>query len=725
MRSKWNTLLIIAVNLFIALELLAQTSTLRLGDGVRGPMNTGGSISVFLNNTRPVAGVQFTLVNKQGLLSVTNVHTRDRTSAVFNVVNFTNLSGDTTKILAMNTDAFAQLDAGKGEILQIDFNLQAGAPAGTIPLDIAEFYLVDTNGQLIPTVAQGGIFFDPQVTMFKEISKAAGFEVLFNLPGQGAFASAWADYDLDGDVDLLYASGFNTYTTLFRNNGDGTFTELGESSGIAAIAQGADVAAWSDYDNDGDPDAFLLRGGNGLLVENNGDSTFTDVTAASGIDIQESGTSVAWVDFDNDSHLDVHVGNGFLFQNNGDKTFHDVATETGIGGVNGVVWADYDNDGDLDLLNEEGQFRNDNGIFVDVTSTTGITPGSGMGGSTAWGDYNNDGFLDLYITRVDFGPSSLYENNGNGIFTDVTVSAGVAVTESRSATWADFDNDADIDLFVTRPSMIDSPYVLFRNNGDGTFTDIASLANVVRGEWFPAIPGAEPGRGAAWTDFNNDGKVDFFVANTKPPDFLFENRGNGTGNRFLVLTLVGTNSNKSAIGARVTVEAGGITQIREVEGGANTSQNSLPVEFGLGQAQQVDQITIRWPSGLEEFTTRAIAVDQFLTLEEGTLHTVGVAEAPNSGIPKEFVLFQNYPNPFNPVTTFQYQLPKTEHVLLTIYNIRGQKVQTLVNEVKQPGSYKIEWNGKNSYSLEVGTGLYVVRMEAGEFIESKKILLMK
>ena len=497
-----------------------------------------------------------------------------------------------------------------------------------------------------------------------------------------------------------------------------------ENSGFATIPKFSQLATCGDYDNDGDLDAFFLGWwGSRNLVENNGDGTFTDVTTAAGlVDQAEMGYSANWVDFNNDGYLDLFISDGTLYQNNGDKTFRDVAAEKGIASfdhVAGSAWADYDNDGDADLMMQVRQYRNDNGVFVDVTEVTGVLS---FGIGLVWGDYNNDEFLDLYMTRDNHAPATLYKNNGDGTFSDVTTSAGVLVEDARGVAWGDIDNDGDLDLFVTRPPAMDDPYLLFRNNGDGTFTDIHHPANIIIGDLSSSI---DRGQGASWADFNNDGKLDLFVANSGYPDFLFKNHGNGTGNHFLVLTLVGTNSNRSGIGARVTVEAGGFSQIREVEGGANTSQNSLPVEFGLDQTQQVDKITIRWPSGLEESTTRSIAVDQFLTLEEGTLHTVGVAEAPDSEIPKEFALSQNYPNPFNPLTTLKCQLPKAEHVTLTIYNIRGQKVRTLVNEVKQPGSYKIEWNGKNSFRLEVGTGLYVVRMKAGEFTESKKILLMK
>ena len=171
--------------------------------------------------------------------------------------------------------------------------------------------------------------------------------------------------------------------------------------------------------------------------------------------------------------------------------------------------------------------------------------------------------------------------------------------------------------------------------------------------------------------------------------------------------------------------AGGITQIREVEGGANTSQNSLPVEFGLGKAEYVNRITIRWPSGLEEWTTSAVAVDQFFTIEEGSLTTVRVDKKNLSGIPKEYALFQNYPNPFNPTTTIRYQLPKSGRLTLKIYNLMGQEIISLVDEKKESGKYKIEWDGLNRDGHAAGTGLYLVRMSASKITVSKKILLLK
>ena len=714
-------------------NLLAQTDSLYVLNGVRGPGNSGGRVSIALTNSTQIAGLQFTLHQSQNYLAGKAVHLPARGSAAYDVADFFTAPDSSLRVLAMSTKPSKVLNPGQGAVLNIDFDLNPGAPSGTVELNLSDVIVVDVNGQTIPVVAVKGSFFDPQVTAFQEISKAAGFEQLFNVTCcPGAWGGAWADYDADGDDDLLY---FGFFTALFRNDGDGTFTDVGGSSGLrAAVAQTPNFnpgisAAWGDYDNDGDPDAFLLaQSGSRVLLKNNGDATFTDVTAAAGLVVQSQGAfSVNWMDFNNDGYLDLYTSDGFLFQNNQNGTFSEVSSEAGIGRSvsSGTAWADYDNDGDLDFFSADKQQRNDQGTFVDITDSTGIAPGANFGGNLAWGDYNNDGFLDLYLTRGDFMPANLYKNDGDGSFTNVTSSAGVGLAKASAVAWADVDNDADLDLFVTRPAVIDSPYVLFRNNGDGTFTNIARLANMVRGAWFPGNAGAQPGQGAAWSDFNLDGRLDLFVANNTPPDFLFENRGNGTGNHFLVLTLVGTNSNKSAIGARVTVEADGISQIREVEGGANTSQNSLRVEFGLGRARQVDKITIRWPSGLVESTIRSLVADQFLTITEGALNVVGVAEDAGAGLPEEFHLFQNYPNPFNPSTTVQFQLPKAEHVIVRIFNLMGQEVQTLLDEVKQPGIYKIEWDGKNRYGRNVSTGLYVLRMEAGDFTNSRKILFLK
>lgn len=700
-------------------DLNAQPDSLIIVDGVRGMGNNPGTVKILLNNSSPVAGVQFNITSDPNVLIASDVRLTDRVKSVFNIFEFYVTEDSTVHVLAMSTDSSKVIIPGENEIFEVDFEISPGVPNKSIKQHISELKIVDKSGQYISTIAKDGTFFDPQVTNFREVTQSVGLNQLLEGAFTGARGSAWADYDNDGDQDLLY---WGNFTTLMQNNGDGTFTHVGKKSGVrAAISQNlsreVNSAAWGDYDNDGDSDIFIYGSNNALLLENNRDGTFA-ATSASGID-SLTGGNISWVDFNNDGLLDIHIGNGALFKNNGDKTFRNVTQETGMNIITGMVWVDFDNDGDLDAINDESQLRNDGGIFTDISGSTGLV--CCAGGISSWGDYDNDGDLDLYITGGDANTSILYLNNGDATFTDVTAVSGAGVTNSRSSSWADIDNDTDLDLFVTSPSIKDDPYLLLRNNGDGTFTDIHHHANVVIGRW---IPGADPGFSAIWTDYNNDGKIDLFVSNETYPDFLFKNLGNGTNNHYLTLKFVGFQSNRSGIGARVTVEAGGITQIREVEGGANPSQNSLPVEFGLGQAEQVDRITIRWPSGLEEWTLAPVAVDQFLTIEEGSLTPVSV-DNDLADIPKEFKLFQNYPNPFNPTTKIRYHLPQVGLVKLIIYNLMGQEVKTLVDEIQQPGIYKIDWDSKNQNGLLVGSGLYLVQMSAEDFTTTRKILLLK
>jgi len=452
MHFKLKTLIFTAVFFLVLQHLLAQSDTLLLGDGVRGSGNTGGSISILLNNSQPVVGVQLTLVNQPAYLSVVNVHNGDRTNTVFNIIDFHNISNDTTTIIALCTDTCSILESGEGEILKIDFDLSVVAPPGKVDLLAIELFLVDPNGQLIPTIRRNGTFFDPQVTNFHEVSKEAGFDELYNTMNPAAFGFAWADYNNDGNEDLLY---FGYSPTLLHNNADGTFTNVGESSGVSTeIPQTASFnacgsASWGDYDNDGDPDAFILaQFGGRVLLENNGDSTFTDATASANLIVEsESAFSVNWVDFNNDGHLDLYTSDGFLFKNNGDKTFSEVSEESDIGSApfSGTAWADFDNDGDADLFTHDQQFRNDNGAFIDVTNSTGIILGGSIASGMAWGDYNNDEYLDLFICRGSFLPTNLYRNNGDETFTDVAESAGVAIENAISVAWADMDNDGELE----------------------------------------------------------------------------------------------------------------------------------------------------------------------------------------------------------------------------------------------------------------------------------------
>jgi hypothetical protein len=467
--------------------------------------------------------------------------------------------------------------------------------------------------------------------------------------GTGA---AWGDYDKDGDLDL-YVTSYGGPHHLYRNNGEGTFTDVAAAAGVAAAPFWGSGVTFVDYDNDGDLDLYVLSWGTNVLYQNNGDGTFANVTAAAGVggDFQHW-QSAAWGDYDNDGFLDVYVTNhrfcqiyptspDRFYHNNGDGTFTEVTSllnnagpqTQGFGFAPG--WLDYDNDGDPDLYlvaddlkHEENHYpnvlwRNDGPdgqggwLFTDVSaeSSTDLSI-NGMG--LAIGDYNNDGNLDMGMSNT--WSNMLLHNNGDGTFQNVTREAGVArgvVGTAPSITWGigffDFNNDVYQDLYIVagylKGFMLAEPNALFLNNGDGTFTDVS------------AESGADDsgrGRTAAFADYDGDGFVDIFVANFGEPPLLYHNDGPGQGNghHWIEVELEGTVSNRNGVGAKVRVSAGGLTQLRQVQCGDSLGAGSdMAVHFGLGEATQVEQIEVVWPSGRVQVLTE-VPLDRRITITE-------------------------------------------------------------------------------------------------------------
>lgn len=461
--------------------------------------------------------------------------------------------------------------------------------------------------------------------IFTDMSEAAGV----TLPDTLTESLAWGDYDNDGDEDLYLTS--NGPNNLFRNDGDGNFTDVTDEAGVgnALFSVGA---AFGDLDNDGDLDLYVVNFGAGLdvLYRNDGPVgpggayTFTDVTNDAGTTLDRSSRGVAFLDYNQDSLLDIYVnaiGEDILYRNDGNLQFTDVAADFGFSnpgqGVGAVV-TDLDNNGWIDIFTGNRSFEpnrlymNDGGVFTDVTESAGIDRvGFGMGVHSF--DYNNDLKFDLYWTvwPDEDGPqaNALYENIDGATFVDVSVASGTDDPDGWgiSCNAGDIDNDGWEDFFVTNGfDETTSPNVLFHNQGDGTFSDITNLLGGA----------AWDGRGFAFADYDNDGDLDLLLtADVEALTRMWRN-DTITTNHWITLKLVGTQSNRSAIGARIEVTTDIRTVVKEVSGGAGRgSFNSLPVEFGLGEATEVTRIDIRWPNRIMQRVYNP-AMDQFLTIIE-------------------------------------------------------------------------------------------------------------
>jgi PKD repeat protein len=460
--------------------------------------------------------------------------------------------------------------------------------------------------------------------------------------GWDAHAAAWGDYDADGDLDL-HVSVINGANLLYRNDSDGTFTEVGATAGVnhSASARGA---VFGDVDNDGDLDLYVANEGGvpAVFYQNNGDGTFSDATYSVGLEGAQGGMAPLLADYDKDGHLDLYLtvwGCDTLYHNDGDGTFSNVTTASGINNCYasiGGAWADYDGDGDQDIyIANAGSgpnvlYRNEgNGTFTDVATAAGVD-NAHYGEGVAWGDYDNDGDLDLYLTNDWDQANVLYRNNGDATFTDATSQAGVGDTGAgRNPLFADVDNDGDLDLYLVNAGQAN---VLYRNEGDGTFADVA---------WMWGGDDTGSGQGAAAGDYNDDGYLDLYVANLGAPNLLYRN--DSQDNRWLAVRTVGTVSNRDGIGARVTVACDGQTQMREVRAGTGwLSQDSLPVEFGLGTCTGAVTTTVDWPSG-EVQTLTQVATNRTVTVtEEISLPTqADFVASPTSGAAPLTVVFTN------------------------------------------------------------------------------------
>ena len=469
----------------------------------------------------------------------------------------------------------------------------------------------------------------------------------------GGRGSAWGDYDNDGDEDIVAVGTYQPHA-LYRNNGDGTFTDVAKQAGIAD-PRGGWGSLFADYDNDGYLDLYITRGGwsgaaENTLYRNNGDGTFTDATHAAGVADPQSSFCAAWADYDNDGYLDLYIADGVigdgaanvLYHNNGDGTFTNTAEIAGVantGNSLGTAWGDYDKDGYIDLhVVNFGQsnvlYRNNgDGTFTDVTPTTGMNIPVTDAFVTFFLDVDNDADLDIFISNSgsfqafiagqitgtaphDGDRQVLYRNNGDGTFTDVTRESGLyQAFGAMGANFGDIDSDGYLDIYLATgaPQMgrLERD-ALFHNNGDGTFTDATralGLGNIGKGH------------GVTFGDVDTDGDVDIYVPvggafiGDQWHNLFYQNAG--AGNNWLTLKLVGVKSNRDGIGAKVTLRVGNRVIYREVSGGCGFgSTNSLSLEIGLKAHTKVDTLEIAWPSGQVDIH-RNLSVNQKLVVTEG------------------------------------------------------------------------------------------------------------
>ena len=430
-------------------------------------------------------------------------------------------------------------------------------------------------------------------------------------PVGSGYTVVWIDYNNDGFPDFF---GSADETFFYRNNGNGTFSDITQSTGLEGLDPNSITVA--DYDKDGYKDLLIVSKvvTTPVTIYQNVNGEYFQAVVSFSNYVENA----LWIDYNNDGGLDVFLSNGYgveLFKNNGDNTFQDVTDLMGLTNITGntASAADYNNDGFTDIYVGSGSnntlIKNIAGTFYqNVTNYAGVADFRKTK-AVAWGDYNDDGYMDLYSANIQSNRNVLFRNNGNGKFTDVTEAAGVPdIGDARNCSWIDYNNDGWLDLFNT--NHINSNK-LYRNDEDGTFTDVASEAG---------ITDPEDGFGVSWGDYDLDGDLDVIICgHTGLTLNLLRNDG-GNSENYLFLNLKGTFDNASGIGTRIKLYAGGKCQVRDLCGATGAyGQNDLPVHFGLGDAIVVDSIILRWQSGMIQ-KVYDIAANQIIDItQEGNV----------------------------------------------------------------------------------------------------------
>lgn len=509
---------------------------------------------------------------------------------------------------------------------------------------------------------------------FVDVTNASGIDFVHNMGddhlsnviesvGSGC---AFLDINQNGYLDLYIANGsFHdvissgerpqtlTGNVLYENLGNGRFRNITNRAGVGDTGYSMGLAV-ADFNNNGYPDIYITNHGPNVLYENNGDGTFTDVTERAGVAGDKSSAGAVWLDFNNNGLLDLYVANyvefnpalnlvyapdGYpgplnfpgqpdvLYRNNGDGTFTDVTEEMGVfnreGRAMGVGSLDLNGNGYPDIfvandamanylyMNEGGSGFRDTAIRSGVAFNRGGEATASMGVSFA--DYNNNGLIDFFVSDDSY--NSLYQNQGGGLFRDVSFPAGIAVASGQYVGWSaafiDYNNNMQQDIYVVNGELKHlhgQEDQIFENIGNGNFRDVS-------GEHGPYFHEAMVGRGGCFADYDNDGDIDVFIVNLHEEAVLLRN-DIGNLNNWIMINLVGTESNRDGIGATVRITTGEITQTAQKTGGGQYLSNNDPrLHFGLSDHEVIDRIEISWPSGIEQILEN-VEVNQILTIEE-------------------------------------------------------------------------------------------------------------
>lgn len=538
--------------------------------------------------------------------------------------------------------------------------------AKLLPSLFAAVFFAGTSGwcqpedvpQMVDVTAEAGITFehnlgDPEMTNIVE-STGAG--------------CAFFDYDGDGDMDIYLVNGCyhpgishpmgrklagKLKNALYRNNGDGTFTDVTDVAGVGDLGYGMACVA-ADYDNDGDADLFVTNYGPSVFYRNNGDGTFSNVTKEVGVENDLFGIGATFFDYDGDGWLDLYVGNyvtydpdykyyypaeafpgplaykgqpDVLYRNRGDGTYEDATQKAGVynpeGRAMGVTSCDIDNDGDVDIFvcndaMENYMYQNNgDGTFTNVALLTGTGFGQNGEATSAmgpeFGDFNLDGLLDLLVPDMNYG--CLYKNIGDGLYEEMSAQMGLASVLGQYVSWSgnffDYDGDGYLDILIVNGDahhLEPEEDCIFWNDRGQRFIDISAQCGKDFQEKFVS-------RGSAMGDYDNDGDLDALILNLNNRARLLCNDG-GNRNHWLLIDVRGTKSNRDAIGTRIRVTAGGLTQTRDVISSSGyLSQSDRRAHFGLAKHEKAEKVEIRWPTG-ETTTLTDVEANQILKVVE-------------------------------------------------------------------------------------------------------------